>query len=189
MKTFLSLSPLLALALAAGSLANAAVSDITPVADKVQSLVGAGFTPDKQAAVLAEGLFDGQGNFITMDHLGFFKSGVLSVTGSTGTVLTVSTMRPWKTFVSTSTEVICLSASSVTASPYLQVTSGTTALSGTGTLLSATTANAFTPIASPNPGTAVFTGSIPAPLSLVIAKTGTATALNVQVVVHGYYMP
>jgi len=194
MKSFRSLS-FIALAIAA-SVANGAVTNIGPVANSVQAQVHVGFTPDKQVATLALALVDGTGGTLTKASIDstnayqpfFFESGTLSVTGTAGSVLPVATLSVGKTFVFQKVEVVCLSATSVTAAPVVQVKSGSIALTGT-TLLSGSTANTFTPVSASSPETLVVTGTGTAPLSLVIATSGTASALNVRAVVHGFYLP
>ena len=128
-------------------------------------------------------------NSVTLDgnNLGAYVSTVatgstVSVTGTAGTSLAADSIAATGSstqFIVHSAWVAVLSSSSVTASPVVQLVSGTTAVSGTVALTGSSGYVTALPIASPLVLLTATNGA--ASLSLNLITGGTAAALNARV--------
>jgi hypothetical protein len=191
MKLFLSF--LLALSV------SAFASSVPPTSDSAAdsyNLANHLQTETPAHAVVAHALTN-TSNAITLDgnNIGAaipvrFIGSPVSLTGTAGTtvpaVTVIGTTNASQQFILHSARVIVLSSSSVTASPVVQLMSGTTALSGTVALSGS--GGYVTPLTVTTPISLLSTGASGVALTLQLVTGGTAAALSAQIDVLGNFL-
>jgi len=118
----------------------------------------------------------------------FIVSGTTSLTGTAGTIVPIYTLPANAgSYVLTRCDVATTAASGGTAGATVAIvcTSGTLSTTGTTSFSS----NTYATVPVLNPGTIVVTGTTGQTLTMKILTSGTASILNGEVTLKGYYLP